>query len=50
MDINSTGGSGGAQSAASDSAARSDLNAPLFPLCGRRHWGDKVVDDWEAVG
>lgn len=50
MHISSTGGSGGAQSAASDSAAGSDLNAPLFPLCGWRHWGNKVVDDWEAVG
>lgn len=31
-------------------AARSDLHLLLFPFCGRRHWGDKGVDDWEAVG
>lgn len=49
-DVSSAGGGGRTQSAASECAAGSDLYPPLFPLCGRRHWGDKVVDDWEAVG
>lgn len=46
----STGGGGGAQSATSERGAGSDLYPPLFSLCGWRHWGDKIVDDWEAVG
>lgn len=48
--IRSTEGGGRTQSAASKRAAGSDLYCPLFPFCGWRHWGDKVVDDWEAVG
>lgn len=50
IDVSSTGGGGGAQSAASERAAGNDLYPPLFPLCGWRYRGDKVVDDREAVG
>lgn len=49
-DVSTTEGGGRTQSAASKRAAGSDLYCPLFPFCGWRHWGDKVVDDWEAVG
>lgn len=49
-EVSSTGGGGRTQSAASERATGSDLYPPLFPLCGWRHWGHKVVDDWEAVG
>lgn len=49
IDISSTRGGGRTQSAASECAAASDLSPPLFPLRSWRHWGDKVIDDWEAV-
>ena len=49
-DVSSAGGGGGTQPAASERATGSDLHPLLFPLRGRRHRGDKVVDDWEAVG
>lgn len=41
---------GETQSASSVSAAGSDILSKLFPFGGWRHWGDKGVDDWEAVG
>lgn len=50
IDVSSAGGGGGAQPAASERATGSDLYPPLFPLCGWRHRGDKVVDDRQAVG
>lgn len=50
IDVSSTGGSGRTQSTASEHAAGIDLYPPLLPLCGWRHWCDKVVDDGEAVG
>lgn len=49
-DVSATEGSGSTQSASSNQAAGSNLHPPVFPFGGRRHRGDKVVDDWEAVG
>lgn len=49
-DVSSTEGSGSTQSASSNHAAGSNLHPPLLPFGGWRHRGDKVVDDWEAVG
>lgn len=49
-DVSSTGGGGRTQSAASERATGRDLYPPLFPLRSWGHWGDKVVDDWKAVG
>lgn len=46
-----TWGRGGAQSPSPESAIGGTLKtAPLFPLSRRWHWGNKVVDDWKAVG
>lgn len=49
-EVGPAGRRGRTQSAASERAARGDLCPPLLPLGGRRHRGDKVVDDREAVG
>lgn len=50
VDVSSTEGGGRTQPTASKRAAGINFYPPLFPFRGWRHWGDKVVDDWEAVG
>lgn len=49
-DVSAAEGGVGSKSAASERAAGGDLRPRLFSFLGWRHRGDKVVDDWEAVG